>query len=274
MKKRMSGAILIWSSLVMASLFFTGLSYAVLNVNDIAGMWLFDDEDDQIEDKSGNGNTGNIIGSLDWTDGKYGSALEFDGAGGYVDCGIGDSLNMDDEMTIAFWFYTDKVMKDMFGDRQCVIGKHYLEYEVGIYTEGQIHTYTSDGAGGYDEGILASIDGKLPDKDSDWEKGKWYHIAWTLNGADEVAYVNGIKIDEHTKLNEGTQGGAHPLNFGRREGGGLDFTGALDEVVILDVALEEEDIQTIVAVGLEWAFGMAAVSPVDSLTATWGSIKK
>jgi len=44
-----------------------------------------------------------------------------------------------------------------------------MEYEVGIYPAGQIHTYTSDLAASYDEGIMTTISGKLPEKDTDWD---------------------------------------------------------------------------------------------------------
>ncbi len=37
-------------------------------------------------DKSGNGNDGKIIGGAEWVKGKYGDALKFNGADGYVDC--------------------------------------------------------------------------------------------------------------------------------------------------------------------------------------------
>ena len=36
--------------------------------------------------------------------------------------------------------------------------------------------------------------------DPDWKFGKWYHRAWTVNGKKKVAYVNGIKIGEFSKV--------------------------------------------------------------------------
>ena len=78
---------------VVVALFAAGLLFAVsseakIDPKTIAGMWLFDeDEDDIAEDSSGNGNDGKLINGPEWDDGKFGSALEFDGGIVVVDHG-------------------------------------------------------------------------------------------------------------------------------------------------------------------------------------------
>jgi len=274
MKAKAIRVTLIWISLVVIGLFFTGLSYAKIDPATIVGLWLFDeDEGDVVEDLSGNGNNGTLMGKPKWVAGKFGSALEFFGSD-YVSVPHSDSLTMTEQVTVMFWVKTEKKMVDMWNDRQAIVGKHYLEYEVGIYMGGQLHTYTNDGTGGgYDEGIMTSISGKLPTKEADWERGKWYHIAWTLDGQHEVAYVNGIKIGEHNKAHANTKPGMNPLEIGRRVGGSIPLTGAVDEVVILNVALEEEDIQAVAERGIESVLGMTAVSPAGKLATSWGDVK-
>lgn len=154
-----------------------------------------------------------------------------------------------------------------WAERQVVVGKHYKEYEIGIYDTGNLHTYTSNLAGGYDEGIFATMAEKV---DPDWKKDKWYHIAWTLDGKNEVAYVNGLQIGDHVKNNEGTEPGANPLEIGRRVGGGLPLMGSIDEVVIFNVTMEQDDVKSIMKRGLK---GALAVQPEDKLAATWAVIK-
>ena len=39
-------------------------------------------------------NDGRLTGDPKWVDGKFGDALEFDGASSYVDCGDGESLDI------------------------------------------------------------------------------------------------------------------------------------------------------------------------------------
>ena len=268
----MKSTALVWMSSVMVGLFFAGSSYSKVDPATVAGLWLFDEDDDDVaEDLSGNGNDGTLRGDPDQVKGKFGAALEFDGIDDYVNCGNSDSLLMTDQVTVAFWFRTNKKMV-AFADRQAVVGKSYLEYEVGIYPGGCIHTYTNDGTGGgYDEGISAYMREELGE--NDWKLDKWYHVAWTLNGKHEIVYVNGVNIGEFNKPNEGTKEGIHNLEIGRREAGSLLFNGAVDEVVIFNVALEQADIQDIMNKGMEKVLGLTAVSPSDKLATTWATIK-
>jgi len=248
------------TSFIVISLMLAGSS-AAIDPSTCVGMWHFDEgSGDVASDSSGNGNDGTLMEAPEWVDGKVGKALAFNGSN-YVEVPDADSLKMTDAVTVALWFKTTKAMP-VFDDRQAVVGKHYLEYEVGIYPGGTIHTYTSNSAGGYDEGISCTFAEELPE--DDWILDEWYHLAWTLNGNHEIVYVNGVNVGEFDKPNAGTQPETHTLDIGRRQGGGLEFQGAIDEVAIYNVALSENDIQGT----------MAAVEPSGKLTTTWGQIKK
>jgi len=259
-------------SLVIIALFFAGVSHATIDPATICGLWLFDDDEDDLAiDSSGKGNDGTFMGNPEFVVGKFGKALELNGTSA-VSIPDSDSLDMGDLITIMFWVRTEKTMVDMWEDRQVVVSKSAREYDIGIYPQGQLHTYTSDGAGDLNEGIMTSMAGKLPDKDADWEKGKWYHVAWTLNLRHEIAYVNGINIGEYDKANEGTIAGTNSLSIGQR-GTGLRLTGAVDEVILLNEVLEIDDIQIAADEGLEVALGMVAVSAADKLATTWAAVK-
>ena len=251
-------------------------SRAAINAKDVAGVWLFDEgKGSTATDSSGNGNDGALLGNAKWVAGKRGSAVSLDGAdASYIQMKSSDSLNMNDEMSVTFWVNTTKQMVDMWADRQVVVGKHYLEYEVGIYMDAQLHTYTSNSAGDYDEGIMTSFKGKHPDGDADWIKDKWYHVAWTLKGQHEIAYVNGVLLSEFDKSHAGTKPGDHPLEVGRRSGGGIPVLGAVDEVGIFKVALSEADIKVIATSGLGAALGVTPVEPKDKLATTWADVKR
>jgi len=259
----------LYASLITIVLAFAGASYATIDTDALIGLWLFDEgSGDTVADMSSNENTGELVESPAWVNGKFGSALEFDGADSYVNCGNDASLTATDAVTVMFWFRTDKAM-NVFEDRQVVVGKHYLEYEVGIYPAGAIHTYTSNGADSYDEGINVSINGVLPD--ADWKVGTWYHVAWTLDGTTETVYVNGVLIGTFEKPNAGTKAGDHNLEIGRRTDGGLPLTGAVDEVAIFSRALTLDEIAEAATDGLGSA--LAAVSSAGKLTSTWGKVK-
>ena len=50
--------------------------------------------DNTIQDQSGHGNDGTILGGTKWATGEFGSAIELNGADGYVDCGVKPSLDI------------------------------------------------------------------------------------------------------------------------------------------------------------------------------------
>ncbi len=133
---------------------------------------------------------------------------------------------------------------------------------------GAIHTYTSNGAGDYDEGI------NVANAEADWAVGKWRHLAWTLKGAHETVYVDGKMIGEFDKPHAGTQPGTHNLSIGKRTEGELFFKGAIDEVAVSKVALAQADIEDSMKNGLEAALGLTtAVSSEGKLATYWGNIK-
>jgi hypothetical protein len=103
MKAVVTRTILVWISLVMVSLFLTGLSHARIDPKTLVGLWLFDEEDtDVAEDLSENGNDGQINGDPNWEDGTFGRVLEYDGANVSVE--LPDlSSHVTDGFTVCFW---------------------------------------------------------------------------------------------------------------------------------------------------------------------------
>ncbi|MBD69880.1 hypothetical protein CMK21_07140 [Candidatus Poribacteria bacterium] len=258
---------------LMVAFLFVSLTHAKV-VDDVppVGVWLFEEGKGTVaKDSSESKNDGTLKGAVKWVKGKFGSGLEFAGKKtDYVEIPNSKSLGMTEQMSVVLWFKTEKAMKEAtkWADRQVVIGKHYTEYEIGIYPLGFVHTYTNKGDGkGYDEGIMASMKDKV---DPDWKLGTWYHFAWTLNGKKEIAYVNGIKIGEFSKANANTMALKNPLEIGRRVGGGLPFTGTIDEVAVFNVALNPGFIKRIVEEGLA---ATTAVEPTGKLSTTWSTLK-
>ena len=259
--------VIIGISFIIIGLIFATQSSARIDPETCVGAWFFDEgKGDTATDSSENGNDGMLMSKPKRVDGKFVKALAFDGSN-YVEVPHADNLTMTKKITVEFWFKTNKKMV-VFGDRQVVAGKHYLEYEVGIYPNGGVHTYTSNGAGGYDEGINVSKGG------GDWTLKQWYHLAWTLNGRHEIVYVDGVNIGEFDKPTEGTRPGTHTFEIARRQGGGLPLDGAVDEVAVFNAVLSEKDVQECMNKGLERALGFSPVEPSGKLTTTWGQIKK
>ena len=71
---------LVCVSIIVISLMFAGVSYAKIDPNTCVGMWIFDEnEGDIAKDSSGKGHDGTIQNAKR-VDGKFGAALELDGA--------------------------------------------------------------------------------------------------------------------------------------------------------------------------------------------------
>ena len=134
--------------LTFSLLFFSSVLAIEAKINfekDCVGMWLFDEGSGKVaKDSSGNKNDGILKGNAKWGKGQFGKALVLKGvASDYVEVPDHDSLDMEKQITVVFWVSTSKKMNEgqRWSDRQVVVGKHFREYEVGIYDTGFLHIY-------------------------------------------------------------------------------------------------------------------------------------
>ena len=186
-----------------------------------------------VVDMSGNGNNGRIIGGVKRIKGEYGSALDFNGKDGYVNCGKGRSLNIASAGTVMVWARAGTPQ----GGLVCWSLDHTYPgarllltvdtYHGGANTIGCV----SDGkkADGY-RGF-----GSLP-------KGKWTHLAYTFDGKTISTYRDGLPTATNQQrilpLIKGVD-----LWIGRCLGFGQQyFHGALDEVRIYSRVLTADEI--------------------------------
>jgi len=123
-----------------------------------------------VTDISANNNTGILTTGASYSP-DNGGVFTFDGSASYINAGNDSSLGMTTEMSVIAWFRINETLPE----RKCIVGKLYLEYEIDIYQSGMIHTYTSNGSGGYDEGISAYLDEEF--EENDWLANKWYFLS-------------------------------------------------------------------------------------------------
>ncbi|UCF17762.1 MAG: hypothetical protein JSW59_09915, partial [Phycisphaerales bacterium] len=99
----------ICTSFIIIGLILTGQTYAQVDPETVVGIWLFDDGGgDVAKDSSGNGNDGTLFGPQWTNESQFGGALEFDGAGSYVEFATGQSMKTP-HLTIMAWFNTRKL---------------------------------------------------------------------------------------------------------------------------------------------------------------------
>ena len=241
----------------------TASSFAELDPETCVGVWLFDeDEGDIAADSSKEGNDGKLVGNPAWVEGKFGSALDFVGANKYVDCGDDESLSITKTITVQAW-----VEFEGSPSSAIIISKY------GVSGSGLSYMLVINGDGG--------APGKASFYLSGWKHfstqindGDWHHLAATVSSAGIDLYVDG-ELDIHhagvPSISESnstvTIGAPNSNNWG------TSFSGVIDDVAILDVALEEEDILTLMNKGLEESLYPSAVDVSGKLTTTWANIK-
>jgi Tfp pilus assembly protein PilV len=133
-------------------------------------------------DSSGNGHNGTLAGNPSWTDGIAAGALDFDGAGDYVD---GGNVLAGGTPTISV---TAWVFKRDSGDDRLVsrssgtsIPDHIISLGVANTTiRVRLRTTDNGGSSNYDGGTMSL--------------NEWTHLAFTYDGTNLRIYRNGSEI--------------------------------------------------------------------------------
>ena len=238
--------------------------YAKLDPETLVGMWLFDEKHDPGKDSSGYENHGVLKNGVKWTkDGQFGGAMSFDGQDDYVDCGRAESCAGLDNFTVVVWY-----LQPDFGSGPLVCrgtGNGEWNFHAGIRGPGRL--FNEININGKFMGGASGVTGA--------KAGTWNHGAFSYDGKRRKMFMNG-KLDwkggeEPGKIRAANE---HVL-IGGWSIHALEqwYKGKIDEVAIFNVALDEDDIQTIMGKGLNEALGRLAVSSVGRLASTWGGIK-
>jgi hypothetical protein len=240
---KMKRLTIICISFIIISFLFAGQSYAKVNPDTILGAWLFDEGKGTIAaDASDNGNDGTLIGPPNWIAGHSGKALEFTGAGTYVDCGNAEALNVS-VFSVSFWFNIPTIQ----GWNHIVSrGSH-----VGWGSPGSVNW----GVMMYDgqETVLFETYNNVSwaGITADTTTGEWHHIVATYDGDMMQLYHDGqlaattgagILLDE-----------SRPFLIGARSDNGYvdaSYSGSVDEVGFFNTVLPRGDIEEIMNDGL------------------------
>lgn len=190
-------------------------------------------------DLSGYGNNAVLTNSPSYSS-AFGGGIYFNGSN-YASILNSASLGMTCCMALVAWFSVPT--NGLPNDRAALFSKPYYNYELGIYPGGSIHTYTRAGTGAsvpsYNEGTFAyNNDG------TDWVANKVYQVIWTLNGAVETTYFNGVISSNggtFTKPNSGTDNTGDSLILGSRATTGLFLNGTIYLAQVYNKSLSAVD---------------------------------
>lgn len=198
---------------------------SVLAAADIRGHWPMDDgTESSVSDLSGNGNVGKVKNAK-WKAGVRHVALQVE-RGGWINVGNGDSLNIEDAITLEAWV---KPWAPRFPEKPTILSKQ------GAYA---LHFGPSKAVS-----FTLWIDGKevrLSSKHDSWPNGVWQHVAASFDGRELKLYVNGqldnsLTLESEAKISSS----ASDLYMGSVKQRN-PYVGTLDEVRVTAEALSDE----------------------------------
>lgn len=193
----------------------------------LVGYWLFNEgTGGKVFDLSGYRNDGTLQADTHFVPGRFGSVLNFDGDGDYVDCGTSNILNLYDEFTFVFWIYLKSS-----DTRNCVYSR-----VATLWIRNIIGTTRFGIEQAQDPWNHVSLD--VADALS---LNTWYHVAITHDSNDLVKiYINSILKKEGTlDFLSDTSSTAYIGTYG---GYSHWFNGLVDEGMVFNRALSAAEI--------------------------------
>ena len=256
--------------LVCFSLFFVGVlfvstTFAEIDPDTVVGVWLFDEGKGNVAtDASENGLDGEFEGKPKWVEGKFGMALEFDGKSAYVQ--IPAHENPTKAITVSAWV---KSAGDTWNQPGWIVEKR--------------NAYIIHPNSGTKNVAWPICNGGCWNKPGHWNDGnvgtdditEWHMYTTTFDSKTGkwAIYIDAEEASTMDIAKNPIDLDTGPANIGFDDccGGARFGAGAVDEVLILSVALEQEDIEKLYKNGLYAE--VLAVEPADKMTTTWADVK-
>ena len=196
----------------------------------LVGYWNLNENSGTIAyDKSTYGNNGTLKNGPQWTTGKFGSALNFDGIDDYVDCGTNASLGATNAITVEAWVKTSKAGWNTVATR--LIGSTN-GYWFGTGSSGKLYMFI------YNNGTLRPCSTGYYITD-----GAWHHVVGVYDGTKMTCYVDGKAVytkDWGSFMAIGATAGS---SLYISSTGSDQFNGLIDEVRIWKRALSPEEVK-------------------------------
>lgn len=157
------------------------------------------------------------------------NALEFDGAGDYVQVASPGASFVSGDFTVELWLNADTWESP--GWNSLVSSRTGITYNWQfIYIYGKLSVWVSGGANQiYFDGITPSIN-------------KWHHLALVRNGTLWMLYLDGVLVSQQTDATVVTTAD-YNLNIGASGGTDGYFDGEMDEIRIWDDARTQAEIR-------------------------------
>jgi len=223
---------------------------------------------DTVEDRSGNGNDGEII-EANWVDGKFGKALEFVTASkSHVLVADNPTLNPEKEICYMAWFFSET-----YDNVRGIVSKYTGAGNQRAYNLRLHHTIVGALSTEISSNGAFALGASTTDVHSEavLKDGSWHHATISFRAGDFLRmYVDGNLaneskanatesiFDNNTPMRIGTDFNDEDTRF---------FNGIIDEVAVFNRALTEAEIKAAMQGDIQ------AVDANGKLAITWGEMK-
>jgi len=248
---------------------FGTISQMTIGDPTLIGCWTFDEGEGTLAmDSSGHGNHGEFQGDPQWVLGQTDGALEFDGAGDFLNCGSGSSLAISGAVTMTAWIQVHALNLDhkIGGNQDGANGG----YKMTVFSNNKVEFEIRDASNA--STLNRGVEGGMT-----LETGTWYHVAgvYSQEGGYIRTYVNGELDRQLQTMNElcASSGnfyiGCEPFNTSS-----YNFTGVMDDLRLYSRALTPDEIRQTMRSDLDMAWdpqpvGGSTVDIMKAMPLTW-----
>ncbi len=197
----------------------------------IVAHWALDETDGDIAYDSA-GNIDAAVHNGQWTAGKVGGALRFNGFNTYLDCSDSQRLGTQ-KMTLAIWLEPQHMGGMRYIFSRAKVGSNVIDYALMRHLDGEVEFVL--GQGDSDPvSVLSNATTSL---------NEWSHVAVCLNGSEVTIYVNGLPDASALYTERVSRDEGYRLMISSLGGDTRFYNGKIDEVRIYNIALSAKEIE-------------------------------
>lgn len=265
--------------LFIAVLFTASQAIAELEKNLVLYFTFDNVKGKKILDASGNDLDAEVVGNIDFIEGKYGNAMHIAAEAKDGDCihiPADDLLKIEDEITMMAWVYHenwDTALGQLFDNGSHILDEKEKSYGLGLFPDPENPGFLRN----LDDPNIEMILGKLDeDRGGTWlfrtwgrmVDKEWHHITGTYDGKGVGIYLDGKILSDHkTKFKFiGVNDADLRIGCAKNHPQYTFKNGSIDEVGLWRRALTQSEIRKVMG-------GALAVSPKGKVATTWGDIK-
>ena len=251
-------------SLFVISVLCVATAGAAIDPETLVGLWLFDEGNGKVAtDASGNGLDGEFEGNPKWVEGRFGEALELDGAGAHIV--IPDHENPTEAITVSIWV---KSHTETWNQHGWMVEKREA-YIIHPNVDTKNVSWPVGNGGGWNQPRDWRAGEVGPDDITEWHM---YTTTYDSKTGRWAIYIDGEEASTMDLAKTPIILDTGPVYIGNDTCCAGRFADAtVDEVAIFSVALEDDDIKAMYEDGLY--FAVLAVDPADKIATTWADVK-